>query len=541
MLEEQNIVKNKKKMLIAITITMALLLVVGISYAYWQKTKVQSDKNIISTGCFGVNLEGNEAINLSSAYPMKTEEGMGTTPYTFTITNTCSGSANYIVNLESLSNTTFQNSSIRVALDNTDKLYSEYDESSKYYNNSKEARKLISGRLGANESVTYNLRMWIDEKASSSEQNKIFASKIVVTSGQEGEVEGIEPEITEINATSTINTINISYKANGDISNTCKYGLVEGTYDNEVSNVTLTNCKITGLKDNTTYYYQICTETKKGNKCIDGNIKTAQKTLADIVELGDYISMTPTSTSYTLPNELSGCTGVSSTCIQNTINPSELNLWRVIRKNEDGTIDVVSEYVSSKGVSFYGKTGYINYIKALNEVAAQYTNEKYVARTRHIGYSNQTEVITDTSKLEQTTAPWRSHTSIFNQWGDCDSNLYLCGEDESLGAGDIGYETDYNLVNSIYKTMAAKNPSGKASAYWLSSRFFYYNKNMIWDIGYRSVSELNDLDYNLCLLYNESIFNYSWERSIRPILAIKSNIKIFSGDGKSAETSYRLE
>ena len=55
--------------------------------------------------------------------------------------------------------------------------------------------------------------------------------------------------------------------------------------------------------------------------------------------------MTPTSTSYTLPNELSGCDGTSSTCIQKEINPSELNLWRVIRKNEDGTIDAVSEYV----------------------------------------------------------------------------------------------------------------------------------------------------------------------------------------------------
>ena len=101
MLEEQNIVNNKNRTIIAIIATMSLfLLIVGISYAYWQKTKVQSDKNIISTGCFGVNLEGNEAINLSSAYPMKTEEGMKLQPYTFTITNTCSGRANYIVNLE---------------------------------------------------------------------------------------------------------------------------------------------------------------------------------------------------------------------------------------------------------------------------------------------------------------------------------------------------------------------------------------------------------------------------------------------------------
>ena len=137
----------------------------------------------------------------------------------------------------------------------------------------------------------------------------------------------------------------------------------------------------------------------KLGKCPDGYGCFKLTGIAAKVELGDYIKMTPTSTSYTLPNELSGCDGTSNTCIQNTLNPSELNLWRVIRKNEDGTVDMVSEYVSSVEVYFYGKTGYINYIKALNEVAAQYTNEKYVARTRHIGYSNQTEVITDTSKV----------------------------------------------------------------------------------------------------------------------------------------------
>ena len=207
----------------------------------------------------------------------------------------------------------------------------------------------------------------------------------------------------------------------------------------------------TNVKDSLDELYE------KLGKCPEGQYCYTTPKPISVVNVGDYIKMTPTSTSYTLPNELSGCDGTSNTCIQNEINPSELNIWRVIKKNEDGTVDVVSEYVSSKEVSFYGKTGYINYIKALNEVAAQYTNEKYVSRTRHIGYSNQTEVITDTSKLEQTIAPWTKRTSLYNQWTGCDTNIYLCGEDESLGAGDIGYETDYNLVNNVYGNMIGFN------------------------------------------------------------------------------------
>ena len=320
-MEEEKINNKKRTILICSITVVAVILIVGISYAFWQLTKLQEDTNIISSGCFGVSLEGNEAINLTSAYPLKTEEGMKSTPYTFTITNTCSGSANYIVNLESLANTTFASSSIRVALDNTDKLYSEYEESNKYFEDSIEARTLISGTLEDNGSVTYNLRMWIDENAPSTEQNKIFASKIVVTSGADGE--GIEPTIENLEATSTIDTINITYNANGDISTTCKYGIEIGTYDNEAAEATASNCTITGLSDNTTYYYQVCTETGKGSKCVDGEIATKANTIPFTEEdVGKYVTMTPTSTSYTPLPEDTGCLN-DEKCTQNIINPRD--------------------------------------------------------------------------------------------------------------------------------------------------------------------------------------------------------------------------
>ena len=233
-------------------------------------------------------------------------------------------------------------------------------------------------------------------------------NKIKSLLGAEGE--GIDPEITDLEATSTIDTINITYQANGDISTTCKYGIEVGTYDNEVADVTATNCTITGLSDNTTYYYQVCTETGKGNKCLEGNIKTISNyKLSEHVEIGDYISMTPTSTSYTPSGEDTGCMN-DSNCTQNTLNPSELNLWRVIKKNEDGTVDAVSDKVSSEAVTFYGKVGYINFVGGLNTIASQYTNTKYVKSIRHIGYSNQTQTLTDTSALS-TSSPWTDNTS----------------------------------------------------------------------------------------------------------------------------------
>lgn len=274
---------NKRKVIIASSISIvALLLIVGISYAFWQTTKIQEDTNIIASGCFEVSLEGKNPINLSSAYPMLIEEGMGSQPYTFTITNTCNSDANYVVNLEALEETTFNSSSIRVALDENNKLFNEYEEAEKYYETSKEARTLISGTLTSNENVTYNLRMWIDEETPVTEQSKVFKSKIIVTTGQNGQ--STTPEIMNLEATSTIDTISITYNVKDNVvSATCKWGIEKGIYNNEAIDVTLTNCNITGLLENTTYYYQICTDTEE-NKCIEGNIKTQQEALGETDE-----------------------------------------------------------------------------------------------------------------------------------------------------------------------------------------------------------------------------------------------------------------
>ena len=257
------------------------------------------------------------------------------------------------------------------------------------------------------------------------------------------------------------------------------------------------------------------------------------------MELGDYIRMTSTSTSYTPPSDLTGCLN-DSRCTQNTINPSELNLWRVIRKNEDGTIDVVSEYVSSTNVAFYGKTGYINYIKGLNEVASQYINEKYVINTRHIGYSNQIEILIDTNMLDQTTLPWTKFTSIESQWTGCAANNYLCGTDEKLGAGDIGYEEDYKLVNGVYGTMVGRTPNGVATSYWLASRFYWTASNHNWLFDGRFVETNGSLKSNWIYYYYYNLPNHSEQKyAIRPILTIKSTIGIDSGDGTNT-SPYEL-
>ena len=255
--------------------------------------------------------------------------------------------------------------------------------------------------------------------------------------------------------------------------------------------------------------------TEAEAKCPSGNICTATW-----AKLGDYVKMTPTSTSYTVTTVMTGYTS------NQTINPSELNLWRVININSDGTLDLVSEYASSVGIYFKGKVGYQNYITTLNQIASQYTNSKYTVASRYIGYNGQVGTLTDSSTLSSTTVPWTSTTS---------SSTSL--SNEAKGAGDMGYEKDYDLIKNVLGTTKVyKVGTTTASWYWLASRKYNYVSSTAWYFNSRLVDSLGELgSSSLCGYNNNGVFNTTSDSSvIRPIITIKSGL---SPTGAGTSTS----
>ncbi len=250
------------------------------------------------------------------------------------------------------------------------------------------------------------------------------------------------------------------------------------------------------------------------------NIEATQTSPQQAVafKTGDYVKMTPTSTSYTITPAMTGYD------TDQTINPSELNLWRVISINSDGTMDLVSEYVSSTKVYFKGKTGYQNYITSLNTIASQYTNSKYTVGTRHMGYNGQTGTITDTSALDSTIAPWTTDTSSST------STSY-----EVKGGGDMGYQKDFDLVNqALGTTVAYKAGTTTAAYYWLASRCFRYSSSASWNFDGRVVDASGSLSVSRLYTYDSGSFvtNYN-SNAVRPIITLKSGLTP-SGSGTSS-------
>ena len=239
---------------------------------------------------------------------------------------------------------------------------------------------------------------------------------------------------------------------------------------------------------------------------------------------GDYVSYTPAKTSYTTDTSKTGYTSTQ------TINPSELNLWRVLSINGDGTVDIISEYLSSTDVYFSGKEGYKNLVGYLNVLASQYETSGVTVGSRHFGYSNQTEYITSDTYFVNP-APWTCSTG-----GSCSPKP---DDYEAYGGGDTGYLDDYNLVNTVLGTRVA-NRVGETyeSYYWMASRYYFYSSATSYRWTARNVNTSGSSSYNSLYYYSSSSFNTSnASRALRPIVRLKSGLS-YSGVGNK---NYPME
>ena len=254
------------------------------------------------------------------------------------------------------------------------------------------------------------------------------------------------------------------------------------------------------------------------------------------VKLGDYISLTPAIQNFTIKTSLTGYTS------DQTINPSELNLWRVIDIHNDCSFDVVSEYVSSTNVYLQGTIGYANCVGTLNTIATQYQVPGYTIGSRHMGYGGQTSIIGDTSGFDGTTNTAPSTTTTpYSTTGT--------GQEYQGGvAGDTLYLKDYTLVSNVYKSDTAtygdtglkayKTGTTTATRYWLASRH-YYGSTTDFGICGHYVYTNGTLDYDCFRTFSNSWRNYAYPRAVRPILTVKSGITTSGGNG-SKTVPYTL-
>lgn len=173
--------KLKKSYIVTTILLIAICLVtlVGSSYALFTKTLTGTKKVSVQTGTLKVDFAEGNRINLSNIAPMSDSDGMNTTPYTFTITNSGTMSAYYTVRNEEDSSNTLNNKYIKYRLINDN-----YDSGIKTLDTMGNGYYMLSseGSLSVGQSVTYKLYLWLSSEADNTAQGQTYQSKIVVQS-----------------------------------------------------------------------------------------------------------------------------------------------------------------------------------------------------------------------------------------------------------------------------------------------------------------------------------------------------------------------
>lgn len=174
--------ENTLKISICILGVIAIFFVIGITYAYFGISRQSEEENTFSSSCFNIELQANNILSEGNI-PMTDEEAKKITPYTFTIKNACTASAEVGVNLDILKTSSANLSNYKISLNNAITLEPtpvgslENDEITE--NDTLLTKKLGNVYIKENSEKTIELRLWMKDSVGVGEgENEIIESKI---------------------------------------------------------------------------------------------------------------------------------------------------------------------------------------------------------------------------------------------------------------------------------------------------------------------------------------------------------------------------
>lgn len=180
--QKRKAAKRRKQVLfltgVAVVVTLMLM---GISYAFLKVTLFGKEKIYITAGILAIDFKEENGINLENAYPISDSQGMQTSPYEFSVTNTGDINANYDIILD------IEESKNMIDLQHIKYSIKSGEEEWSHPILLSDLSNLIiySKQIQAGDKNNYAFRVWIDEATENEIQGKEFKAKIVVNATQE--------------------------------------------------------------------------------------------------------------------------------------------------------------------------------------------------------------------------------------------------------------------------------------------------------------------------------------------------------------------
>ena len=345
----------------------------------------------------------------------------------------------------------------------------------------------------------------------------------------------------------------ISFKAsleNGTITSvTCDKGTVENKNGLYVIKVT----------QNGTYTFTITGTGETGSVKSIIPVKVSKYDQRAGIKVGDYVSYTPdTATGKTYDSEKlkkGGYTGTS----QQALSKDDLN-WRVLRKNDDGSIDLIGD-ATSNSVYFSGSLGYNNGVYLLNDICKElYSNSTHHITARSVNLEDMEKWLTDsgkTARASYSNAVKYGETKEYKGSNSYTPDIYGKTEDESANyysepttntytpaSGTATADNTLNAKQTYYYIPINQTNYGdgakvlsSSNYYWVAARCVYCGSSYAY-FGLRlAISSV----YGYNMFYSSSSA-YGISYRLRPVVSLGSDVQITPSTGtNSASNKHTID
>ena len=301
--------KNTKIILLSIiSVLIIITIVLGITYSFMRPiNETSSITSVNLESCANITLtDTGESINLSNSYPMTKNRAFETTPYTFSVSSSCTDGSGFNLYLATLNTNTLDASNIHYIITEhgnknviTEGILSEATNGVSDFQDYElnELNNGINGTYGSiyrlhssginyNTEVTYDLYLYIDESVTNETMGQTFSAGLAVKASDYDFATVDEVTVTE----TTNDTITVSVSASAGTNNiqTYYYSINNGSYQSSSSNTHT----FSGLSAGTNYSIRVYVKDTNG---VDSNVYTINAETDDTVLLADYIKSKYTS------------------------------------------------------------------------------------------------------------------------------------------------------------------------------------------------------------------------------------------------------
>ena len=407
---------KKRIIILVVSLIVVTGIIIGVSYAFFSTGGTQETANTFTSGCLNISLtDASASINLNNIYPITDIEGLDTTSYDFTITNTCNTDANYEINLESLNqaSNSLSADNLKVSLSsdtvgNVISILSDNTSVTPEIDNAYEAYNLYTGTLKASETKTYHLKLWLDYDATVEQAaNKVYQSKINVVANPEIQV------VDNLEATFELNDKTLTSNLTSNVTS--------ATYCTTTDNICTPNTNAT--INNNSYTVDLSSITPKTKQVattlgnITVNVSSSQMVCTQLNGTSKIVCSNPEETSLVDFSKTS-CTsktynGTARTCGEETVGIYEETTskgktyyyrgnvennylvfadkyWRIIRINEDGTVRIIysgeKSEVDAAGKETILANGYNDSNTQYTQIQTSAFNSSFT-RSEYVGYT----------------------------------------------------------------------------------------------------------------------------------------------------------